>query len=276
MKNLLRICLLAIVSQQSINLNAQVVSFQIDNQLHFVMENYSPNSELTFYSAFDGGQILKFAKVDKEGKLSFAEDLNFKPKRVYNPVVPDKNAAPGSGKIETLEQKEFVLNKLTLSAKDGMNEVSWEAGNTANDEIEYKVFKSTDNRPFQLLTTFRSSPQSLKEKFSVNDASRNSIYKVEVWNTSKGKLRYKSSPLAIDKIALIYPTVVREQITVELLSQNSYGQYFLINTLGQKVATGSLASGSNGIELSELAIGTYSLYVESGGRQQVTKIVKAE
>jgi hypothetical protein len=264
------------MSQQPLNLNAQVACFQIDNQLHFVIENYKPNSELAFYSTLDGGQILKFAKVDKEGKLSFAEDLNFKPKRVYNPVVPDKNAAPGSGKIETLEPKEFVLNKLALSAKDGTNEVSWEAGNTANDEIEYRVLKSTDNRPFQLLTTFKSSPQSVKEKFSVNDASRNSIYQVEVWNTSKGKLRYKSSPLSIEKIALIYPTVVRDQVTVELLSQNSYGQYTLINTLGQKVTTGNLAYGSNRIELSELSIGTYSLYVESGGRQQVTKIVKAE
>jgi hypothetical protein len=251
-------------SETQKNLNAYIYS--VDNKTFCHVVNGTPGAEAAFYSERWGGKQVKSAVLNVNGEMEFSEK-NFSAAFVLN---------RGTGKIFYMDAPEFSISELKANFKDGIKIINWKGSADVNKDIVFEVLSSNDGIIYEPLTSIPATKIQTEQGYSANDNSEEELfYQIKVINKKEGT-RYVSPTLALNHQSVsVYPTLVKDEVNINLSLVKSKSEYAIINNAGQTVKSGRLGTGKNTFNISELASGSYVINVTGSGKSIASeKIVK--
>jgi Secretion system C-terminal sorting domain len=248
---------------------SNVAAFQVNQTQYLAFDNFNSNTNLELYSQESGGQLLGIHSLNVSNAVVINTLL---PKMILN--RKSGSNVNGNNQVFDVQEKEFIVENITISKFDNHSIIAWEA-NTYNNNIQFKILKSTNGGNYLELETVNANQDNFVNKYKIIDANAKNVeYKIQIVKDNYF-VRYISEVLltgSVDGIANVYPTKSNAMISIDVTKLNI--QYAIIDYLGRKMASNSLATFHNCIDISTYKNGIYFIHVFDNNKQQIFKILK--
>ena len=258
MKNILLIVLIVSCPGKAQSQNASM--FDAEGATYYEITNCKPHTTLLFHDEEGGGQLIRTVNLGLDGHCIAQGTKEFRPAMVFN---------KGNGKTYFFDKKEFVLDNLSVYTTGNFTTFQWEANITSGNEIDFEVPAGKDGTHFMAVETIKGSNFEGSHLYRF-DGTFN-YYRLKVINKQTG-VRYlsKVKTLKSTNIVSVYPTNVKDRLTIEIPSEFIGSNYKILNGQGQAISEGVLNDVVNSIMVTDLAAGLY--IVEMGNENsKVTK-----
>jgi hypothetical protein len=172
------------------------------------------------------------------------------------------------------------LSSFNASVNNCIVDLDWVAAlesNFKNHEVQY----STDGLNFQSIATISAARQGSNQKYTYqhdNPKQGNIYYRLKMTDIN-GKFEY-SKIIALKLLCnqsslIVYPNPVTGILNINIInSQNGATIASLFDNNGKLIFSGEMVSGTNMIDMSKFAKGTYLLKLKNNVESQSIKIIK--
>jgi hypothetical protein len=235
-----------------------------------------PFSELEFYSASSGGNLLTTAPVNNLGEAVIKVPADGVYAFALNRVKATKKADAGLAFYIALGAPIFEVK--TVSDDAGV--LRWQVI-TEREDITSEVYSSNDGNPFAKLATLNQA-DAAGDDYSYTATSHESgktVYCIQVTDPASG-LKVTLGRNVINKEAAatvkVSPSIFTDVVNVQLLSSES-GTIQVFSNVGNLVYTSTVRQGNNSINLTKFAAASYIIKVTGRDNRNLYKgrIVKS-
>jgi hypothetical protein len=169
------------------------------------------------------------------------------------------------------------LDNLTAKAKGATNEVAWTTVSEINN-AQFSIERSANGQDFTPIGTVKGNGTTqVRNTYTFADEAplSKSYYRLRQTDFNGKETTSKTVAVARDKggLARFYPSVTKGDVTIELPNE-APATVIINNTLGQVVFTQTGLVGTNSLNISHLAAGTYFVTIKQTGIQTMSKLVK--
>ena len=238
-------------------------SFQIEDQCILEIEEAIPHSVVEFYSTPHGGDLIKRTLLDSKGGLQISFDIEKSPSFVLNPVHTVLNSAKGSGFVQYLDQKDFIVQNISMVKEDNTLSINFESLTNPDKTVVYELVVLNVKGIQNTIHTFNPNTNKDWENFSFNHILEpRTQYRFVV--KSRGKERYVKELYNSEEQNnfVVYPSIAENEISIELKQALEKSLYTITNVNGVILLKGELTDLKTKVQIGHLAQGTYFIRLD--------------
>ncbi|MGB1294581.1 MAG: T9SS type A sorting domain-containing protein [Flavobacteriales bacterium] len=240
-----------------------ISSFQVEDECFLEMYGSVPNSMVCFYNKPSGGKLIKQEQLDNKGYLKATFEVDESPSFVLNSKRSIDGSVEGTGFVQYLGQKDFVVENIELVKTGNVIVLEFQSITNPSKNVVYQLKSTNERGEIKTIKTFYVSDEIEWETFSFEyKIEPRTFYTFEV--KSKEKLRYKKTVYNSNGQAdySVYPTQAKNVLYVEYKEAIVKTPIRITNVQGNEVYRGELDAMKNEINISHLDVGSYFVTLE--------------
>lgn len=244
-------------------INFKTSSFQIEDKCILEVDGANPNSMVYFYSEPQGGTLLKRIKVNEKGSIALTFDAEHAPSFVLNSSKSFKGSSKGNGKVQYLDQKDFIVKNISLQKNNNTLFLNFESIVNPEKGVTYELIRENDLGEKALVHHFKTNTDKEWESIDfectleprtqykfVIKSQQQERYTKEIFNT-EGQIDY-----------VVYPQVSSDFINIEFKEVVELSTYTIVDNKGVICLSGNVSELLTKIEISKLVEGNYFLRLD--------------
>ena len=238
-------------------------SFQVEDKCILEVDGAIPNSIVEFYSTPHGGKLLKRDVLNNNGKLQITFEAEKSPSFVLNTSKSYNGSAKGTGFVQYLDQKDFIIRDINMVKEGNVLSIRFESLTNPDKEVSYElvsldetgkqevihVFTPNEDKDWEMMDFEYALAPRTKYRFVVKSGDTER-YARELYN-SEGQNDY-----------IVYPSITDNEIYVEFKQATEHSPYTITDVKGVVISSGEITDLKTEIQISDFAGGTYFIRLD--------------
>jgi hypothetical protein len=248
-----------------------------DGTAYYQVIGCVPFSELEFYSAPSGGNMLAVVQADNIGEAVVKVPADASYAFALNRVKATKKGDAGLAYYIGLGAPVMEVK----SVKDEAGMLQWQVI-AKNEGVTSEVFSSSNGAPYDRITTLKQADAAGNTYSYTHAAGGNdkTVYCIQVADPVSGlKVTLGKNVVNKESVAAVRvsPSIFTDVVNVQVQHQVS-GTVQVFNNVGNLVYSGNIRQGNNSINLSKVAAASYIIKVTGSNNRTLYngRVIKSQ
>lgn len=241
----------------------RAIYYEVSGQRIFDIAGFAPASDVAFYSAMNGGRLLRTIPLDKDGTLKMVTGKDFSPALVLNRAMQGMNKT-GIGNVFYFTGCSFTLDHIHAVNSNGQLLISWDAGFNNPDRYRIELLSTENGKDDRVVDTYTArSVAQADYHYQGQQLSNERTYKLRVVN-EQDHISYTTGIIPVHVVPgiSVFPTTASQVIHLQSNNNGALREFMITDMQGKSVMSGSAGQDSTtDIDIRNLIPGQYLVKV---------------